>query len=589
MSVFETIEKNCDFCVIGGGLSGVAAAVAAARHGAKVILVQDRPMLGGNASSEMRMWVCGASGDNMRETGIIEEIMLKNQYRNPYKNYSIWDSVILETVMDNENITLLLNCSCMDGMANESSIEYVLCWQTTTQRFFKIHAKIFADCSGDSVLAPISKAFYRVGRESKNEFGEQFAVETADNKTMGMSCLIQARECLEEKIFIPPVWAKKLTKDDLLHRFPNLYSDSENFWYLELGGDRNSIKDTEDIRDELLKLAYGFWDFIKNDESCKEKHKNFDLDWIGILPGKRESRRYVGDYILTQNDVLTKRDYPDTAAYGGWPLDDHDPKGFNRSDGKPNRAMKVNSPYPIPFRCMYSKNISNLMFAGRNISATHTALSSSRVMATCAVIGQAVGTAAAIAVKKNITPRKIYSEHIKELQKLLMYGDCYILHTIRPLTELTKSAVIKSNMSNPENLRNGIDRPIDGEYNGSVGKKSCFFEYDLQKAEYVDKIRIVFDSDLNRKTLPERESKLNRNMFHNILLGRKASYVPKTIVKEFRVILTLEGDKEKIINITDNYQRLVYISCGEAVKSVKLIFNETHGDENCRVFAIDLV
>ena len=194
-------------------------------------------MLGGNASSEMRMWVCGASGDNMRETGIIEEIMLKNQYRSPFKNYSIWESDILETVMDNEHITLLLNCSCMDGMANESSIEYVLCWQTTTQRFFKIHAIIFADCSGDSVLAPISKAFYRVGRESKNEFGEQFAVETADNKTMGMSCLIQARECLEEKIFIPPVWAKKLTKDDLLHRFPNLYSDSENFWYLELGGD----------------------------------------------------------------------------------------------------------------------------------------------------------------------------------------------------------------------------------------------------------------------------------------------------------------------------------------------------------------
>lgn len=589
MSVFETIEINCDLCVIGGGLSGVAAAVSAARHGANVVLVQDRPMLGGNASSEMRMWVCGAAGDNARETGIIEEIMLKNQYRNPYKNYSIWDSVILETVMENENITLLLNCSCMDGKTHENSIEHVVCWQTTTQRFFKISAKIFADCSGDSVLAPISKAFYRVGRESEDEFGEKFAPPKADSKTMGMSCLIQAKECTGEKVFIPPSWAKKLTKDDLLHRFPNLDSDFENFWYLELGGDKDSIKDTEEIRDELIKLAYGFWDFIKNDESCKEKHKNFDIDWIGILPGKRESRRYIGDYILTESDVLTKKDFPDAVAYGGWPLDDHDPAGFNRSHGRPNRAMKTNSPYGIPFRCMYSKNISNLMFAGRNISASHVAMSSTRVMGTCCLIGQAVGTAAAIATKKNIAPRKVYTEHIDELQTRLMYDDCYIPEKSRPLTALTRSAFINSNMSFPENLRNGTDRPIDDEYNGSVGAKSCFFEYTFQEPKYVEKIRVVFDSDLNRETLPEREWRLNRNMFHNTLLGRKASYVPKTIIKNFRVILLLADGNEKIISVTENYQRLVNISCGETVKSVKLIFDETHGSDECRVFAIDLI
>lgn len=589
MDLFETAEKYCDLCVIGGGLAGVAAAVSAARRGISVVLVQDRPMLGGNASSEIRMWVCGAEGDNMRETGIIEEIMLKNQYRNPYKNYSIWDSVILETVMENGNIKLLLNCSCMGGQTENGIIEHVVCWQTTTQRFFRIRAKIFADCSGDSVLAPISGAEHRMGRESEQEFAERFGAPEADNKTMGMSCLIQARECAEERIFIPPAWAKKLTASDLLHRFPNLSGDSENFWYLELGGDKNSIRDTEEIRDELIKLAYGFWDFLKNDESCKEKHKNFELDWMGILPGKRESRRYVGDYILTESDILAKGKFPDAVAYGGWPLDDHDPAGFNRPDGRPNRAIKVNAPYGIPFRCLYSKNIKNLMFAGRNISASHAALSSTRVMGTCAVIGQAVGTAAALAVKRGITPREVYGGYIGELRENLMYDDCFIPFARRPLTELTREAVINSDMSCPENLRNGRDRPIDGQYNGSVGSAGCFFEYSFEKPRFAEKIRIVFDSDLNRDTLPESERRLKRNMFHNTLLGREASYVPKTVIKSFRVILTAPDGKERTISVDDNYQRLAYVPCGEAVKSVKLIFEETHGADDFRVFAVDLI
>lgn len=588
MSVFETVEIGCDFCVVGGGLAGVCAAVSAARNGSNVVLVQDRPMLGGNASSEIRMWVCGAIAIDMRETGIIEEIMLKNQYRNPHKNYSIWDSVLLETVKENENITLILNCSCMDGKTKNGEIEYIVCWQTTTQKYYKIKAKIFADCSGDSVLAPISKAEYRFGRESAEEFGEKFGVPEPDEKTMGMSCLIQAREYDEEKIFTPPSWAKKLTANDLVRRFPNLKSDKENFWYLELGGDRNSIDDTEEVRDELIKLAYGFWDFLKNDESCKEKHKNYDIDWIGILPGKRESRRYVGDYILTENDVLSGGKFPDVAAYGGWPLDDHDPGGFNRSQGHPNRVMMVD-PYGIPYRCFYSVNVPNLMFAGRNISATHSALSSTRVMGTCSVIGQAVGTAAALAIELDVTPREIYKSHIDKLQTRLMYDDCYIPFTKRQITQLTKDAVISSDMSEPENLRNGIDRAADDEYNGSVGDLGCFFAYSFDEPKFVEKVRIVFDSDLNRETLPTRERILNRNMFHNILLGRETSYVPKTLIKSFRVIFMLPDGKERTVNITDNYQRLVCVLCGEEIKSVKLVFDGTHGCEECRVFAVDLI
>ena len=589
MSSFESVKISCDLCVVGGGLSGVCAAISAARNGADVVLVQDRPMLGGNASSEIRMWVCGAVGDNLRETGIIEEIMLKNYYRNPYKNYSIWDSVILETVMENENIRLLLNCSCMNAEAQDDAIKHIVCWQTTTQKFFRIKARIFADCSGDSVLAVESNAEYRVGRESSDEFGEEFGAESADKKTMGMSCLIQAREYDEERIFIPPAWARKLTARDMRHRFPNLSNDTENFWYLELGGDRDSIGDTEEVRDELLKLAYGVWDFLKNDESCKEKHKNRDIDWIGILPGKRESRRYVGDYILTEKDILSGFEFSDAVAYGGWPLDDHNPSGFNGINERPNRVKFLNHPYTIPFRCLYSRNISNLMFAGRNISASHAALSSTRVMGTCSVIGQAVGTAAAMAVKYNITPRMIDESRIDELRSRLMYDDCFIPGTKRRVNKITSGALISTDMSEPENLRNGYDRPTEDGYNVSIGKPGCFFEYSFKEPRFVEKVRIVFDSDLNRQTLPPRERKLNRNMYHNIPLGMEASYVPKTLIKSFRVVFLREDNEQETVAVSDNYQRLVYVPCNKKIKSVKLIFDGTHGGEECRVFAVDLI
>lgn len=328
---FQTVTHRADFCVVGGGLAGLCAAVAAARHGAKVVLVQERPMLGGNASSEIRMWVCGARGENMLETGLIEELMLENLYRNPDKNYSVWDGVMYEMVRGEENIELLLNCSVNECAMEDGRIASVTGWQMTTQRFHRVEAKLFADCSGDSVLAPLTGAEYRHGRETEAEFGESIGRDIApgDRKTMGMSCMIQAREEARPSDFIPPKWAEHFTKDDLPHRIPDMSSPTENFWYLELGGDGDSIGDTEKTRDELLRIAYGLWDFVKNDPSMREKTRNWRLDWVGILPGKRESRRYVGDYMLNQNDVQAGGRFEDIVAYGGWPMDDHDPRGFH--------------------------------------------------------------------------------------------------------------------------------------------------------------------------------------------------------------------------------------------------------------------
>ncbi|MCL2479501.1 MAG: FAD-dependent oxidoreductase, partial [Treponema sp.] len=469
MSVFRTITHKVDFCVVGGGLSGLCAAVEAARRGVKVALMQDRPMLGGNASSEMRMWVLGAHGKNNQETGIIEELFLNNYYRNPYKNFSIWDSIMWEIAKQEKNITLILNCSCMDAEMQDNSIVSVTGWQTTTQMYHTVYARLFADCSGDSVLAPLSGAEYRAGHETRAEFNEDIAPVYADKKTMGMSILIQARETSGPKTYIPPVWAEKYTKEMLPHRIPDLNNDGENFWYLELGGVRDSIADTEELRDELLGLAYGMWDFVKNDPENREKYANFDLDWIGFIPGKRESRRYVGDHILSQEEVRAGGKFSDLIAYGGWTMDDHHPEAF-RTTEEPTIYHPAPSPFGIPYRSIYSRNVENLFCAGRNISVSHVALSSTRVMCTCGILGQAAGAAAAVAIRHGETPRGVYRSYIGELQQTLMEDDCWLPGFKRQISKLAGGAKLTSNANpvagNAEVLRNGQDRPIGKDDNG---------------------------------------------------------------------------------------------------------------------------
>ena len=214
----HTVVHKAEFCVIGGGLSGMAAAIAAARRGVFVVLMHDRPVLGGNASSEIRMWIRGAEGENVRETGILEEIALENIYRNPDMNFSIWDSVLFEKVKLERNITLLLNCSCCDCQMDGDRIVSVTGWQTTTQTWHRVEADYFSDCSGDSILAPLTNAQWRMGRESREEFGEDIAPIVSDEYTMGLSCLLQARQTNHPVTYRPPRWAYRYTKEDFPYR-----------------------------------------------------------------------------------------------------------------------------------------------------------------------------------------------------------------------------------------------------------------------------------------------------------------------------------------------------------------------------------
>ncbi len=560
----RNIHYQTDLCVIGGGLAGLCCAIAAARHGIQTVLVQDRPVLGGNASEEIRMWVSGARGQDNRETGIIEELQLENFYQNKGLKFPIWDSVLYEKAKAEENLTLLLNTSCLDATMNGTHIESIKAWQSCAETFHTVRAKYFADCSGDSILAPLTGAEYMYGREAKSDFGETIPPETADKKTMGMSCLFQIRETDHKVEFTPPEWAYQYKTDaDLPYKTHN---KNNNFWWIEIGGEWDSIHDTDRCRDELLKICYGVWDHMKNHGD--HGVDNWELEWIGFLPGKRESRRYVGKYIVTQNDVEAGGPFEDTVAYAGWTMDDHFPEGFYYRDGHPTIYHPAPSPWGLPLRCMISKNIDNLVFAGRNISVTHAALSSSRVMATCAILGQALGTAVAEAVSQNCP---IESVDISELQQTLMNDDCFVPPYTRRVSDLSRSAHCSDNI-----VRSGIDR---GDENCWIGKEGDIIEYTFSTDTEIREIRLVFDSDLNRKY---------NNMPCNYPLVQTSFHLPQTLIKQYRIEGITSDGITKTLNIENNHQRFVKHPVSWKVKTIRFIPLSTHGCEQFRVFGFEI-
>lgn len=583
---------ECDLCVVGGGIAGMLAAISAAREGISVVLMHERPVLGGNASSEIRMWICGARGEDNRETGIIEEIALENLYRNPTKSYAIWDTVLYEFVKREKNINLLLNCTCMDAKTEKGrfadgrdiKIKSVTGYQMTTQSFYEVEAKFFCDSSGDSILAPLTGANFRLGREGSAEFGEDTVSEKGDKMTMGMSCLIQGRESTKDVKYIPPTWAKKLTEKDFENREPNLYDEMENFWYLELGGDRDTIGDTETLRDELVALAAGTWDYVKN--SGRFDSSKWDLDFLGFLPGKRESRRMCGEYMITQRDVSDGVVFEDEIAYGGWPIDDHFPGGFYHR-GVPNTDIKTPAPYSLPYRALYSENVENLFFAGRNISMTHTAMSSIRVMATCGLLGEAVGNAAAIATKKGLTPHGVYQNEIKTLQKKMLDSDLFLPSKTREISKICKNA----NLSGADSLRNGQDRAHriygtdkdSARYIADAGEE---ITYSFEKAK-INSVHIVFDSDLNRKTLPGGWCEQIHSTRANHMIASPQMHLPTTLCKSFRLIGELDGKTVEILKVTENKKRTYHIALDSEFDKLTLIPEESWGEEKTPVISFD--
>ncbi len=582
---------DADLCVIGGGMAGVCAAVTAARRGMKVALIHERPVLGGNASGEIRMWICGAQQYEYREAGLQEELNLENYYYNATKNWYLFDAILYNKVAKEKNITAFLNCTCYDAETENGVIKSITAYQMTTQTQIVVRAGCYADCSGDSILAPLTGAEYMYGREGMQEYGEHMmrSHNGHDRKTMGNSVLIQARRVDHPVKFVAPDWAEKVSVEKLKSKNVCLENTEENFWYIELGGNEDVVANAEQLNRRLLALCLGVWDTIKNsgafDADC------YDLEFLGFLPAKRESRRMTGDYVMTANDILDGGKFADTVAYGGWCLDDHNPDGFDGDES--NYTTAVDHIYGIPYRCLYSHNIKNLFFAGRNISLTHMAMSSARVMGTCGTIGQAVGNAAYLATKYGISPREV-GQHMEELQQNLLWDDCYLPQVERKVSELSRTAslFLKNSPENLDALRNGRDRDADGESNAAAIPNGEDLVYDFGCEREVREVKIVFDSDLIRAGFGDMDRVEKTHLTRcNILKDSPVMFVPGTLAKAFSVVGVKEnGERDVLFETELNLTRNVAVKVNGCYRQICLrIASNFGGTSATRVFTFEVL
>lgn len=428
----RTLHYKADLVITGGGLAGVCCAVTAAREGISVILVQDRPVLGGNSSSEIRLWVLGATshmGNNnrwAREGGVIDEIMVENTWRNPEGNPLIFDTILLEKVTSEENIRLLLNTAVFEVTKQSAdTIEKVKAFCSQNSTLYELEAPLFCDASGDGIVAFQAGAAFRMGAESKEEFGEQFAPTAEYGELLGHSIYFYTRDTGRPVTFVPPAYAlKDITA---IPRYRNINSRDHGcqLWWIEYGGRLDTVHETETIKWELWKVVYGVWNHIKNSGLFPEA-ETLTLEWVGQIPGKRESRRFEGDYMLRQQDIVEQRIHEDAVAFGGWSIDLHPADGIFSEKPACNQ-WHGKGVYQIPYRCLYSHNISNLFLAGRIISASHVAFGSSRVMGTGACGAQAVAMAAVLCVRNGLRPRDLLQRtQMAALQTLLVRKGQYI-------------------------------------------------------------------------------------------------------------------------------------------------------------------
>ena len=535
-----------EVCVVGGGMAGICASVAAARNGAKVVLVQDRPMLGGNASSEIRVPVSGAYGDVLsngkvlenREGGIIEEIRLENIYRNPSCNWQVWDHVLWNFCAREPNLTVLLNTSVMECETNANHIVSVTGWDSISYTRVTVKADVFIDCSGDGILR-LSGAAWMKGRESRRDFGESYAPEEGNLTVMGTTLMVFSEPSgVAADLSAPPETAKPYASPQ--HAFDGTKDISWTCGTLEWGGETNTIEAASHIRDELFKWSYGLWENEKSvlKDGRDAEGRIWERTFVSSLPGKRESIRFIGDHILTQNDLLAEgRAFADNIGHGGWPMDDHFSAGMHAQKQTTfNKCPKV---YGIPYRSLYSKNIDNLMFAGRDISATHMALSSTRVQGTTSVLGQAAGTAAAIAVRHGTTPRGVYKNHLAELQDTLQWQDQFIPWRDRKITALSKKGRISH-----EVLRDGMDRiRLDGGH-GAWLKPGGTTEYAFDGPKTFEGVRLVVDTNMND------------NRWLVWWIGpKKARRLPDEMPRDFNVQVRSGGEWKTVKVVRDNYRR----------------------------------
>ena len=605
-------EASYDIVVVGGGMAGLCAAISAARHGANVALVHARPVLGGNASSEIRIHISGADQSlrqtDYAESGLLYELMLENKSRNDTFNYSIWDMVLFEAAKNEKNLTVYLNCPMFDCSVDGDIITSISCFQETTELTLKISAPLFVDATGNGTLGYFAGADYTQGSESNKEYGEPHAPDAPNNERMGNTILMKAVDTGHPVKYEPPAFAKKLTEHQLRYRVhsktmkvdASMAPDPEEwlrlsacscaavdygYWWLELMGDGDDIiPDYEKIRDDLMAYAYGLWDHIKN--GGQHGAENFALEWVGALPGMRESRRLLGDYVLNECDILEHRQFDDAVAYGGWCVDLHAPHGLLDFDVLPSDCHHFTGVYTIPYRSYYSRNIRNLFLAGRDISTSKLGLASTRILGCCAVGGQAVGTAAALCVKYNVLPREL-APHIPEVQQLILKDDGFLPNILNQdekdfARKATFTASSAKPNGTPQNVVNGVSRKLGEDSNAWIsnglsanGETLCM---KLDAPHTISELRLTFDSNF---AYPIRVT-MSANRQAQQRIG-----IPPELVKDYTITAFCNGKAVYTKEIKDNHQRhnVVAIPPTEC-DAIEFRFTATNGAVDVTVYEV---
>ena len=449
----KQILETYDVVVCGGGLAGFCAAVAAARQGAKTCLVHNRPVLGGNSSSEVGVTPHGAAAFHAyaRETGIISEVLIEERARNHAEIYengwtnSVWDLVLYDMAQVTPGLTLRLNTDIRGvAMRNPRNLAAVVAAVQNAETELRLEGRVFIDCTGDGIVADAAGCGWRMGSEGRAEFGEPHAPLKASSDTMGNSIHFLCRDTGQPAPFRAPDWAVKHEDPSYFYQEGRLPKEKRGgFWWLEIGAPYHTIYDAETIRHELTRHALGVWDWMKNkDPKTMDLVRNYALDWIGQVPGKRESRRVLGRYFMTEHDVLNRTVFPDEIAFGGWFVDLHTPGGLLASSSEPSAAaggheseydsftdystMSYCGPYGLPLRILLARDCDNLMMAGRNVSVTHAALGTVRVMGTTALMGEAAGVAAAIGLQRGHGFEELVAVDIEYIQQQLLANGCFL-------------------------------------------------------------------------------------------------------------------------------------------------------------------
>jgi len=569
-----------DVVVVGGGLAGCGAAVSAARHGCKVALIQDRPVLGGNSSSEIQVPVMGHCtwwSFNKYDpgiTGVIEEFY-------PEIGQTGRSREIEAIVRREENISLFLNTRAKGvEMETRDRVKSVLALDVRTGQRMRFTAPLFIDCTGHGWVGYYAGAEYRQGQEARSEFGESLAPAETGRKTMGND-LYSAQFRTQDKPvpFECPEWAHQWTRPSDFeplnsHKRLDQVVRPENFdrpsrgkgrqpgpddinsgthhkWWVEYGGMLDTIWDAEKIRDELFRINVGLWNYAKNhNPKTREKNKNREMVWLNYVCGVRESRRLVGDYIMSQREYDEQIVHKDTVAFTDWGIDVHHPEGFWV---RGNDCIHVygNRRVSIPYRCLYSKNIDNLLMAGRCISVTHIALGGTRIMRTVCMTGQAAGTAAAIAKEYGTTPRGIYENHIDELQQTLLKDGCYlpgVQNTDKDDMALQANVTASSSgeWMRPENINNGWNRVVGEKRNTWAPDTNAplpqWIHLQLAEPSQINSIHVSFQKrtdravDFTAETWVEDSWKTVANVVGNRSRRRMLNFEP---VKTDRVRLVI--------------------------------------------------